>query len=451
MTCFWLLVGCLAVCCSKGGGQENTDDGRLTVNYQASSAIFSNPERGFMHTYSTLSDNNSLNATTLAALRDRNVSIFLRVIYLQDYKDQPISAEKLAAIQSDMEKVRNEGLKIILRFAYTDNMDGTDAPIEIVEQHLDQLKPIFEDNEDIIAFIQAGFVGAWGEWHNSSNGLASPENSQRVLFKLLEVVPSTLMVQLRTPILKQRIFNTSQPVTQANADQKDLVARVGHHNDCFLSNATDYGTYTDNNVQAEKNYISQDALFVPTGGETCPPTGGFSPNCTEGRNQMRLLKWTYLNLDWYQPTINLWRSSGCFEEFQRNLGYRLVLESSVAHSTAVVNDKLLFGLNIVNRGYAPMYHQKNVGLVLKNKTTGNTHELSLSFDLRSCRPDQSTNFEQELSLVGIPAGEYDLLLKISDRSVNLKDRPEYAVRLANEQVWEAETGLNRLLRQLTIN
>ncbi len=446
----WIAAACLA-CCSKGP-QEQTDpdeDGQV-VTYQASSAIFPNPERGFMHTYSTLSDNNSLSTTTLAALRGRNVSLILRVIYLQDFKDRPIDEPKLAAIRSDLAKVRDAGLKTILRFAYTDDMAGTDAPIGVVEQHLDQLKPVFEDNKDIIAFIQAGFIGAWGEWHASSNGLTSPENQARVLDKLLEAVPTELMVQLRTPIMKQRIFNTTQPVTQQNADSQAPVARVGHHNDCFLSNTTDYGTYSDNNIQGEKNYISQDALFVPTGGETCPPTGGFNPDCPEGRNQMKLLKWSYLNLDWYQPTINLWRASGCFDEFQRNLGYRLALESSSAPATVAAGGTLSLKLVVANKGYAPLYHQKAVSLVLKNKASGTTHALALPIDLRRCKPDQPVTFEESVSLGDVPKGDYDLLLRIGDRAEALKDRVEYAVRLANDQVWQAETGLNSLLRQLRV-
>ncbi len=437
-------------CCSKTKDGKGDQDGVRTVTYQPSTAVFPNPERGFMHTHSTLSDNNSLSTVTLAALRERNVSLILRIIYLQDFKDRPMDEAKLTAIRSDMAKIRDAGLKTILRFAYTDDMSGTDAPLSVVEQHLDQLKPVFEENKDIIAFVQAGFIGAWGEWHASSNNLTTPENQQRVLNKLLEAVPPAIMVQLRTPVMKQRIFNTSVPVSQAQATSGAAIARVGHHNDCFLSNTTDYGTYTDGNIQAEKNYISQEALFVPTGGETCPPTGGFSPDCPEGRNQMKLLKWTYLNLDWYQPTINLWRASGCFDEFQRALGYRLVLESSTAAETAGIGRTLPIEFKLINRGYAPMYHRKAVSLVLLNKATGTQHQVALSADLRICRPDQMAAFNEQVSLAGIPAGAYELYLAMRDQHEGLRARPEYAVRLANEQVWQAETGLNSLLRQLVI-
>src|SRR5690606_1968382 len=141
------------------------------------------------------------------------------------------------------------------------------------------LKAVFENNRDIIAFVQAGFIGAWGEWHSSSNGLATVENEKLVLNKLLSVLPPDIMVQVRTPSAKQQIFNTTSPLTAGLAYSGDNRARVGHHNDCFLTGGTDYGTY--NNVEAEKQYISTEALYVPTGGETCPPTGGYDPTCAE--------------------------------------------------------------------------------------------------------------------------------------------------------------------------
>ena len=37
--------------------------------------------------------------------------------------------------------------------------------------------------------------------------------------------------------------------------------RTGHHNDCFVSSETDFGTYTDKAVQYP--YLSQETLFVP--------------------------------------------------------------------------------------------------------------------------------------------------------------------------------------------
>ena len=38
-----------------------------------------------------------------------------------------------------------------------------DAPKNIVLNHIAQLKPLLQDNADVIACMQMGFIGTWGE------------------------------------------------------------------------------------------------------------------------------------------------------------------------------------------------------------------------------------------------------------------------------------------------
>jgi len=420
------------------------------VTYTLSNALFPNPERGFIRTMDVHSEGAGLNQAQLNTFRSQNISMVLRFYYLEAFKSQAISATELSLIQDDLAKIRTAGLKAILRFAYTDDLAGTDASYTIIAQHLDQLQPIFTANQDIIAFVQAGFIGAWGEWHSSSNGLATTDNERLVLTKLLSVVPDGIMVQVRTPGAKQQIFNTTVPLDATIAYSAQQKARVGHHNDCFLTGGTDYGTYT--NVVAEKQYISTEALYVPTGGETCPPSAGYDPSCFEGRNEMKLLKWTYLNLDWYPATISAWKSSGCFDEFQANLGYRLALVSAKFPATAAANASIDVKINIINKGYAPLYNKKITYLVLKNKITGTYYEKALAVDLRTCKPAATLAVSESVNLSGLPAGDYDLYLRIADQAAGLKSRAEYAVQLANTDVWVTDNGgMNNLKQQLKIN
>ena len=265
----------------------------------------------------------------------------------------------------------------------------------------------------------------------------------------MSVLPQDIMVQVRTPVVKQQIFNSTLPVDDAIAYSAENKARVGHHNDCFLSGGTDYGTY--NNVVAEKQYISNEALYVPTGGETCPPTNGYDPTCVEGRNEMKLLKWTYLNLDWYPATINAWKTSGCFDEFHTYLGYRLALVSAKFPKEATANASIPVQINITNKGYAPLYNKKLTYLVFKNNTSGQYYNVNLTADLRDCKPLATLAVSETLNVSGIPAGNYDLYLRIADNAASLKTRIEYAVRLANTAVWVEENGgMNNLKHQLTI-
>ncbi|MBX2924240.1 MAG: DUF4832 domain-containing protein [Chitinophagaceae bacterium] len=438
-TCFW--------CCKRSeAGGEPVDD---RIQYEISNTAFPNPERGFIKTMGVKAEGAALSASQLNLLRGQNVTMILRVFYLDAFKDKAMSNTQLGLIEGDLSTIRNAGLKAILRFAYTDDMEDTDAPLNIVEQHLDQLKPVFESNKDVIAFVQAGFIGAWGEWHSSGNGLATIENERKVLEKLLSVLPVDIMVQVRTPLAKQQIFNNATALTAELAYTSENRARVGHHNDCFLSGGTDYGTYS--NVELEKQYISNEALYVPTGGETCPPTGGYDPTCAEGRREMKLLKWTYLNLDWYPATINAWKSSGCFDEFNTYLGYRLALVDAKLPNEVTAGGSLSADINITNKGYAPLYHKKNTYLVLKNTSTGNYYDVPMATDLRLCKPSATLNIKEAVSVAGAPAGTYELYMRIADQDETLASRTEYAVRLANTNAWvEEHHGMNSLNKQIII-
>ena len=418
-----------------------------TIQYQASTDIFPNPERGFIHMVDVKSEGAGLNAMWLSTLRADNVTMIMRQFYLDKFKDKAISDAQFQLMNSDMQLLRDAGLKCVLRFSYTDDMAGTDAPLAIVLQHLDQLKPFFEANKDVIAFVQAGFIGAWGEWHHSSNGLATMENEKTILYKLLSVLPSEIMVQVRTPKAKQDIVGNTTPIDVSIAYTAENKARIGHHNDCFLAGGTDYGTY--NNVTTEKNYISQDALYVPTGGETCPPEGDF-PGCSVAQTEMRLLKWTYLNLDWYQPVITAWKNSGCFDEFRRNLGYRLSLVNAKLPDVATPGKDYTVEITLTNKGYAPLYNYKITSLVLKDKISGTSYPVDLAVDMRTCKPYGTLTITKSLNLTGIPAGDYDTYLSITDRDATLKNRAAYSVRLANKGTWNETTGLNSLNHQVKI-
>lgn len=447
--CYSLLCGVLcgvSVSCTKDEGNVEPS-GLKEVRYTESSEVFTNPERGFMHAYSVKSEGTPLSAVQLRSLALENVTLIQRIYYFEAFKDKPLSEAELALITGDMEKIREAGLKCVLRFAYTDSMEGTDAPYEIVAQHLDQLAPVLEAQQDVIAFVQAGFIGPWGEWHHSSNHLDTPDNMKKVLEKLLSVLPVDIMVQVRTPHYKQQIFNTSEPVDGTIAYSAEYRARVGHHNDCFMAGPTDYGTYV--NVENDKAFISKEGLFVPTGGETCPPQGD-APDCAVARETMRLLRWTYLNLDWYKPNIDAWRSSGCFDEFQRNLGYRLVLVSANLPEEVTVGEDLPLNINITNKGYAPLYNAKITSLVLMDVESDAVHQFALPVDIRDCKPNGTLTIDTAVSLEGVPEGNYKLYLKISDRSERLRSRTEYCVRFANTDTWAAEEGINSLKHQLAI-
>ncbi|WP_343695009.1 DUF4832 domain-containing protein [Flavobacterium sp.] len=448
LICLFLNV---ASSCQSDGGDKNDGgevDGTSKVTYTASNEVFTNPERGFMHTWQVNSEGAAMTAASLNNLKKENVSLILRLYYLEKFKTSALSQTQLDLIKTDFMRLREAGLKCVLRFAYTDAQDGSDASVAVISGHLDQLKPILEENKDVIAFVQAGFVGAWGEWYYTTNQLTTPANKKLIIDKLLASFPKEVKIQLRTPKIKQDYVGTTIAMDATAGYGTSNTARLGFHNDCFMASVDDYGTYID--ITSEKTYISNEALYVPTGGETCPPTDVPVASCSTAEKEMSLLKWTYLNLDYYGPVLQEWRNNNCFTDFERKLGYRLSLASSSLKKEAAVNGTLEFQALLNNGGFAPVYNPKNAYLILRATSGGTVYKKKLNFDVRKVVPRVTYDLKESVSLSGIPAGTYELFLKIEDSSTKLVDRPDYCIRFANTGVWETATGFNKLSQTVII-
>src|SRR5262249_49601427 len=152
-------------------------------------------------------------------------------------------AALLDALAANFAKVRAAGIKLVLRFNYNDGPIGApDAALAQIQQHVTQLAPLLAANADVIAFLQAGFIGAWGEWHSSTNGNDTTQNERAVVDALLAALPATRMIQIRTPEIVDAMF-PGGPLQDGFSGEAR--ARIGHHNDCFLASDNDFGTYDD--------------------------------------------------------------------------------------------------------------------------------------------------------------------------------------------------------------
>jgi Domain of unknown function (DUF4874) len=127
------------------------------VTYESSEEIFPNPERGFC---TQLSRNYSENLVN--ALRAENITIVQRIYVLENFIDTAISYAYLQGIQNDMNIARNAGVKLVIRFSYTERQNGKDASLDFIKMYLDQLKTVLVANYDVIAYLEAGLIGAWG-------------------------------------------------------------------------------------------------------------------------------------------------------------------------------------------------------------------------------------------------------------------------------------------------
>lgn len=483
------------------------------ITYNESFEDFPNPERGFYRYSSTrTSSYTPLTESQVRGFRSMhtpsgslfpiNSTLVFRYFVIDDSNDQPLSEQTLQNFHQDMNTLRAAGAKAIPRFVYTTTQNGAnqgrvcpegficppygDAPKNIVLQHIQQLKPFFEQHQDVIAAVQMGFIGTWGEQYytdhfgdpssNGGQGKLLDQNwkdREDVLRALLDAVPSSRMVQVRYPQLKQRfILGIGAPFTSPGMNLEDAfngsdVARIGIHNDCFLSGRNDIGTYEDygntatprssNNAVVLKlrEYAANEGQYTAVGGETCRNDPNY-PDCNcapVGRavDEMEVMRYSYLNVSYNQAVNNVWQTQGCADEIKRRLGYRFVLKKAELPISAQVGTSVPFKLEVENVGFASPFNARPVKLILRNTQNNNVISITLQTDVRKWFSG-TTTIEEDIAIPqGLDTGTYELLLSFHDASESIADRVDYAIRLANNNVWEESTGLNLLNHQITIN
>ena len=448
---------------------------------------FSNPERGFFRQTNTHAPYGDMSLSayqllaahpgtaTLQCYREFDgITLIHRNFWLGEFSTRAISAAYKTAMQSDFDTARKAGLKIIVRFAYTPAYTDPlvcagksslyDAPKAWMLTHTRQLSDILRANSDVIAAVQSGFIGGWGEWWGSCHFACDTNCNEcaEIQSAILDTLPFTRMAQLRTPRYKQCVFNTSLPVSASEAHSGADFSRTGHHNDCFVSSASDCGTYTDTLVEAP--YLVSDTLYTVMGGETANFHYAADPaperlRCVTATKELERFHWSFISLDWYTPTLQTWRDEGCFSQIEQRLGYRFTLLNSTLSEQLMPGQNFTFSMQIKNEGFAAPYNPRAVELTLR-RTDGLSYTLALYTpaakgvtnrlgDPRFWLAGKTYTPNYTISLpLTIPPGNYELFLGLPDPA--LPHRPEYAIRLA-DCPWNPSTGLNKLGRTITIN
>jgi len=429
------------------------------INYEESLDDFPNPERGFFHARELPKPQNF-------NIRDENMTLIYGRISADDFRDKPFTEEFLQAIQAGFDEARRQGIKVNPRVAYNSGPHpgcvakyGDDAPKHIVLGHIAQLKPLWHKNKDVINVLDAGFIGGWGEWHNSAHGLDSLQNRREILFAILDALPQERMVVQRAPHYKRAIFTGSEIngdsiITKERAFDGSYLSRVGHLNDCFLSSENDVGTYAfiDQGwfVEKELDYIGAESRYVPFGGETCSMDE--RGKCSNAVREMEKLHINYLNLDYNRKVLNRWKEENCFDQIRRRLGYRFVLKRARIPIEVYAGNAMEIVFEIENKGFGELFNPRNIEIVLINNQTKSEQVAVISTDPRFWSAAKQTTVDIKLSIPnGLSVGKYSLGIRLPDAEPSIHKDPRYAIRFANKNIWEEKTGTNILTRDLTVS
>ena len=441
----------LALACGSNTNEENPDNGTKknpetdlkTVTYQLSNNEIANPERGLFTQYeSNAKDYVAL--SYLRKLRSEGKTLVQLMYYLDDYRDKDLPGGFATKLEVDLDQVREAGMKAILRFAYTAKQDGADAPMHIIKRHLDQIKPTLHKQVGVIACVQAGFIGAWGEWYYSTNKLNNPTAYRQLLDKWLEVLPVERCIQVRTPKYKQEYVGNATPLNDRTAFKNTAAARIAHHNDAFMTDETNMGTYED--IEKDKSYVAQDALYLPLGGETAePPKNVKWASGEKAWNEIYNLHWSFLNDAYYKPLLKSWANGGWLDKIKKFLGYRIALTKVKFSEQNAPGSDLKLNLWFTNTGTACMYNARPACFILRAENGVDEYLANSNIELRAIQPNRPVEIHVQLKLPeSLPVRKYKLFMWMPDADQKLQSMPEYAVRLANNTGWDGRTGYNDL-------
>lgn len=418
----------------------------LTSNlFTATSADFPNPDRGFYD----WSGSDFINAFALGSVQSAYTGgkrLVLALVPLDSYRTTDLPASFLTTLGARFASVRAAGMKTTLLFSYDFSAGGNDASAALIKRHLEQLKPVLAANADVIPYMRAGFIGAWGEWHSSKAGNSCGYNAgtttcatadaNRIIVRdaLLANVPSTTQIGFRYPVDLQKWYPSAV-----------APARVGAHNDCFLAGPSDTGTYQST---AQRTYVQSLTANGSFGGETCDAELPMRATCNDVLTEGRQYHLAWLNANGSTATLNGWKTAGCYSQVSASMGYRLQLDA-ISHNTAAARGtSLSFNVDLRNVGWARMFNARQLVVTLQHNTSG-ARITAAAGDL-STLPAQSGSSRRITLTMAIPAGaqvgDYTVLVGVPDIFAGTANDPRFSVRFANAdnlsvgQAWDAPSA-----------
>ena len=468
---------------NKASAEAEMKDSGLS--YAEGTENIVNPERGFYQALGRSIPAEGRKAwwtTETFAVYTRSFGIIHLRLGLESFssaaggKDGPVSEDALAALSVTLEELRQAGGSAIVRFSYnyegrTENgryADWEPAP-ELIETHIVQLGGVLAQNTDVVAAVETGMLGPWGEQHSTALATSGDEIFYRIVEAWLRIIPPTRTVSVRRPLYylywanrKYGTHLTLENLSEDAAKPGTDAGRVGVFNDGYLGSESDLGTFAAR--EEEVKWLSRRAEQTLYGGEVVADsvTGllGEYNNVDYLEREAFLTHTSYLNIAWNDRVINAWKNTpydggnsvyaGCsdYDYVAAHLGYRLVLRKSELSASASGGGILRLRGSIENVGFGNVVNQKLAEIILDGE--GERYICSVAWDVRTVGSRKSVGYDWTFRLPSEMAeGNYRVYLRLrgaDEKSVSALR----CLSFANEGIFDGQLGGN-LLGDVGIN
>src|SRR5215211_1779301 len=186
--------------------------------------------------------------------------------------------------------------------------------------------------KDVVAFIQAGYLGRWGEWNTADYSASTAPFLYSYMTR--ERIIDYVLAQYELKQIKQDV-ELRRPVFAKEVLERNPAAKVGLHYDCILRNDDHGGTYFDfpdspqnfDSAEEAEAYARSLTANASFGGETCNGGNERWRNCTTMEETAAHFHMSYLNGDYATGAIKHWYDNGCLDDLLEKLGYRFEVRS----------------------------------------------------------------------------------------------------------------------------
>ena len=363
---------------------------------EESMEVLRNPDRGFyklvqIELNKGKEDFNSFKGEIKnIAKEDTDVSLISFQLNLKQYvaSNLDLTDNKIEEINQYFSIMRENGYQVIFRVVYDSKGDKNPEPdFQTILRHIEQLKSVYEKNEDIIFVVEAGYLGSYGEWHDGKYD-KDKEKRNQVVNKLLKCIPESIQISLRKPSYIEDYIGNNQTVKKINAFSNDEIARLGLHNDGYLASETDLGTYNKSEREESLLWQGKQTLYTLFGGE-CQNKDSIYTNLNNAIVDMEKRHCTYMNKTYDREVKEKWKKEiytnknsvyqgeNGYKYIENHLGYRLVIRDVDMICT---KRKINIGINIENVGFGNIIRKKQLGFFLKNEN--NQYYIESDIDIR---------------------------------------------------------------------
>ncbi|MBQ8515590.1 MAG: DUF4832 domain-containing protein [Ruminococcus sp.] len=160
------------------------------------------------------------------------------------------------SLENTLKSAKQNGATVGIRFRYDDNGTSNPEPADFAQvlRHIEQIgeSGLLEKYEEVISFIETGFVGCWGEqWGGKYTSL---EHKSQVLSAFMDITPLFIPLVVRTPNIFRQWLKENCGIETTAADMSYSIedpelaaqaARVGLYNDGYMGSDSDLGTYSN--------------------------------------------------------------------------------------------------------------------------------------------------------------------------------------------------------------